>query len=68
MQTHGNLKQVELVPKTHTYFYKHCTLIQTQAFQCHAPHTAHCDTSANSAEEKKRKIAYLQKQQEAQGN
>jgi len=51
-----------------THFYEHCTLIQTQAFQCHAPHATHWDTSANSAEEKKRKIAYLQKQLVKQGN
>ena len=56
---------------TNKHLYEHCTLIQTQAFQSHAPHAAHWDTSANSAEEKKREIAYLQKQlaeQEAQGN
>jgi len=41
MQTHGNLKQVELVPKTHTSINTARSFKPNQAFQCHAPHATH---------------------------
>jgi hypothetical protein len=105
MQTHGNLKQIELVPKTHTSINT-ARSFKPKRFNAIMHHTQRDETRprrefghgggkyrqgrgashvnkagpsrvsherapTNSAEEKKRKIAFLQKQlaeQEAQGN